>query len=46
MKNTILTHISKTLDDYQLELRDKDMMIISLKAENRELKKKLLEKKK
>jgi hypothetical protein len=33
MKNSILTTISKTMDDLRLELRDRDMEILTLKAQ-------------
>jgi hypothetical protein len=33
MKNSILTTISKTMDDLRLELRDRDMEILKLKMQ-------------
>lgn len=33
MKNSILTTISKTMDDLRLELRDRDFEILTLKSQ-------------
>lgn len=38
MKTSILSVVSKTIDTYQMQLRDQDMKIVSLETEIRDLK--------